>query len=104
MCVNVPLLNVFGLPGRVPHNPGMTQSDKVRSFVLEHFIAPARKRGDATVEVRAGDVHKALGFSQRSPLVCGALGSLKFQQESNVKLRERRGPGVGMSTTFVFEI
>ena len=67
-------------------------------------LAPARKRGAKTVQIRAGDIHKALRFAQRSALVCGALGSLIFQEEYKVKLLSRDGPGVGMSTMFTYEV
>ncbi len=82
----------------------MTSSDDVREHAVTTYIDPARRRGDKTVQIRAGDVHKALGFHQRSALVCGALGSLKFQEEAGVKLVSRHGPGVGMSTLFTFEV
>jgi len=82
----------------------MIPSDAVRSYVLDNYILPTRRRGQRTVQVRAGDVHKALKFSQRSALVFGALGSLKFQDECKVTLLTREGPGVGMSTTFTFEV
>jgi 5-methylcytosine-specific restriction enzyme B len=82
----------------------MNLSDTVRSHVLKNYITPARQHGQPIVSVRAGDVHKALGFPERSALVCGALGSLKFQEECNVALKERKGPGVGMTTTFVTDL
>jgi 5-methylcytosine-specific restriction protein B len=82
----------------------MSPSDAVRSYVVKRYIAPARMQGVSIVSVCAGDVHRALGFSQRSALVCGALGSLLFQNENAVRLISRTGPGVGMTTTFTFEV
>ena len=76
----------------------------MRQHAVTKYVDPARRRGDKTVQIRAGDVHKALRFHQRSALVCGALGSLKFQEEAKVKRVARNGPGVGMSTLFTFEV
>ena len=81
----------------------MSPSDSVRQYTLDHYIIPARKSRKSSVEIRAGDIHKALRFSQRSALVCGALGSQKFQEECGAKSVSRRGPGVGMNTIFTFE-
>jgi hypothetical protein len=82
----------------------MTPSDQVRQYAFDHYILPARSSDKPTATVRAGDIHKALQFSQRSALVCGALGSLVFQEQYGVKLESRQGPGVGMSTLFTFKV
>ena len=56
----------------------MTPSEQVRKYAFDRYIQPARSSGKQTVTIRAGDIHKALQFAQRSALVCGALGSLIF--------------------------
>ena len=58
----------------------MTHADRVREYCKAHLIQPARARGDTTVSIRAGDVHAALGFKNRLPLVCSALGATVFEQ------------------------
>ena len=50
-------------------------------------------------------MHKALGFHQRSALVCGRWDrSLKFQEEAKSGSFRAMGREVGMSTLFTFEV
>ena len=84
----------------------MTKSDQVRDYVLKNYIAHARARSQTPVAVIvvAGDVAKALKLSNRLPLVCGALGALKFQKAHSIRLVKRSGPGQGATATFVFAV
>jgi hypothetical protein len=79
-------------------------SDTVREYVYQHYILPARKQHLARVAVRAGDVAKAMSLRKRMPLVCGAIGTVKFQAKYGVKLLERSGPGNGSNATFTFHV
>ena len=87
----------------VPEVPGSV-SDEVRAYVSEKYIEPARRRGERTVTVRAGDVHKALGLRNRVPLVIQALTSGLFQQLSAVHLIKTVGPKQSTTTELWFEI
>lgn len=78
-------------------NEGHTAA--VRRYVRERYIYPAKREGRNTFQVRVGEVHKALGFSNRVPLVCNALGSRKFLEENSLRLIKRSGPPSGQSTT-----
>jgi 5-methylcytosine-specific restriction protein B len=80
----------------------VTQSDQVIQYVLRSYIEPARKRGDAEVSIKAGDVHKALRWSNRVPSVCQALASKRFLEQNQLTLTEKQGPPSGLSTTTVF--
>lgn len=80
----------------------MTQSDQVIQYVQRLYIEPAKKRGDAEVSVKAGDVHKALHWSNRVPSVCQALSSKRFLEQNQLALIEKQGPPSGLSTTTVF--
>jgi hypothetical protein len=81
----------------------MNASDQVRQFVQDRYILPARKRGDSTVTVRAGEVHKALNWElKRVPLVCSALSTRKFLRSAHLELISRSGPPSGQSTTVEF--
>lgn len=82
----------------------MTLSDKVRRFVFHEYIEPARRRGNKTVTVRAGDVHSQMGLTQRLPLVCSALGTLLFQERYNVGLVRREGPANGSNSYFTYQV
>jgi len=80
----------------------MTQSDQVIQYVQRSYIEPAKKRGDSAVSIKAGDVHKALRWSNRVPSVCQALSSKRFLEQNHLTLIEKQGPPSGLSTTTVF--
>ena len=80
----------------------MTQSDQVIQYVQRLYIEPAKKRGDSAVSIKAGDVHKALRWSNRVPSVCQALSSKRFLEQNHLTLIEKQGPPSGLSTTTVF--
>jgi hypothetical protein len=80
----------------------MTHSDQVIQYVQRLYIEPAKKRGDAEVSIKAGDVHKALHWSNRVPSVCQALSSKRFLEQNQLTLIEKQGPPSGLSTTTVF--
>jgi hypothetical protein len=79
--------------------PDASESDRVRQFVAEEYVKPARIRGDRSFSVVVGDVHRSLGFRNRVPLVCTALKSNKFLQEHHLVLKKAEGPPSGLSTT-----
>ena len=82
----------------------MSYSDTVRQHCLVHFVEPARARGDETVTIRAGDVHMALAFKKRMPLVCSALGSNLFENQYHVERVGVEGPLNGANATFTFRL
>ena len=78
-------------------------ADRIRDFVIDAYIEPARTEGQKEVRVRAGDVDKALGYRyRRLPLICAALRSKKFLTAARVELRSEVGPPSGASTTTTF--
>jgi hypothetical protein len=78
-------------------------TDRVREYAQREYIEPARKRGDITVRIVAGEVHKALRLQNRVPQVCNALRSRKFLEENHLALVVAEdGPPSGMSTTMTF--
>ena len=82
----------------------MTHADDVRDYVFEHYIRPARERGEKSVVVRVGDVHSALRYTNRLPLVCAALGAMKFHDKHRLTLPKTDGPMQSTTTTFTFGI
>ena len=79
-------------------------SDETRIYCGDHYIIPARTRGQKEVIIRSGDVHHELNFTNRLPLVCGALGSTKFENMARVKRKSIDGPTNGANTKFIFYI
>jgi hypothetical protein len=77
-------------------------SELVRQYAVSNYLAPARRRGDRTVHVHVGTVHKALRLGNRVPLVCTALEAQKFLRENGLRLIEKTGPPSGQSTTVTY--
>ena len=82
----------------------MSFADYVRRYCKENYIDPARARGEKTVTIRSGDVHSALNYRNRYPLVCSAIGSNLFEELCSVKRISVEGPLNGVSTLFTFEL
>jgi len=80
----------------------MTFSEQVRQYFQSNYVTPARERGQASVVVKAGEIHSKLGWTRRVPLVCAALSSQKLQRKVGVRLTEKEGPPSGQSPTVVF--
>jgi hypothetical protein len=80
----------------------MSLSDLVIRHVQTAYLGPARERGERTVRVKAGDVHRDLRWANRVPSVCTTLSSRKFQRTAGVELIAKEGPPSGQSTTVVF--
>ncbi len=79
-------------------------ADEIREYVFRTYIEPARKQGARKVTIQAGDVHKKMGLSKRMPAVCGAIGTIKFQETYKASLMDRKGPTQGARVYFTFEI
>lgn len=79
-------------------------ADEIREFVFQKYIEPARKQGERTVTVRAGDVHEQMRLSGRMPAVCGAIGTQKFQETYGVRQVKREGHTQGANVFFTFEV
>lgn len=77
-------------------------SEQVRIHAAGTYIGAGRKRGDPTVRIVAGDVHRALGLHNRYPLVCNALSSRKFLAENRLELVQREGPPSGQGARVAF--
>jgi hypothetical protein len=80
----------------------MTFSEEVQQYFQGNYVIPARQRGQASVEVKAGDIHSKLGWTRRVPLVCAALSSKKLQRNVGVRLTKKVGPPSGQSPTVIF--
>jgi len=80
----------------------MNLADRIRAYVIDNLIAPARAKGQPTLTVRAGTVHKALDLKNRMPAVCGALDAAKFYEAVGVTLIKRAGPRQASRAEWVF--
>jgi len=82
----------------------MSFADDVRQYCKDAYVDPARNKGEKTVTIRSGDVHSALNYRDRYPLVCSAIGPNLFEELCNVKRISVEGPLNGVSTLFTFEL
>jgi hypothetical protein len=77
-------------------------TDRVRDYARREYIDLARRRGESTVRIVAGDIHRALRLHNRVPLVCSALASGEFLRKNHLRIEKREGPPSMMSTTVTF--
>jgi hypothetical protein len=75
---------------------------KIREFVRREYIEPAIRRGEATIEILVGDIHRRMHLQNLAPNVCQALSGRKFLQENHLILEKRDGPPSGLGTTVKF--
>ena len=64
----------------------ISQADRIRSFAAARLVNPARDAGEPTLTIRAGDVARDMGLSNRAASVCSALGSSQFLREAGLRL------------------
>ncbi|MDW3098852.1 MAG: AAA family ATPase [Alphaproteobacteria bacterium] len=85
--------------------PGaIKDADRIRQYVLEHYIEPVRHEGGDHVEVLVRDVNQALGLKEAWPNICQALGGRIFQGMAQVPEPERIGADQSSATVFRFDL
>lgn len=80
----------------------MGLNEEVQQHVRVAYLEPAKRRGESTIRITAGDIHRDLHWINRVPSVCTTLSSQKFQRETGLKLISKETPPSGMSTRAVF--
>ncbi len=75
-------------------------ADRIRQYVLEHYIEPARDKGRDQVEVLVRDVNEALGLKEAWPNICQVLGGRIFQDMAQIPEPERIGADQSSTTVF----
>lgn len=85
--------------------PGSSKdADRIRQYVLEHYIEPAREDGRGQVEVLVREVNVALGLNQAWPNICQALKGRIFQDLAQVPPPEQIGADQSSATIFRFDV
>lgn len=82
----------------------MSHSDDVREYCINNIIEPARIGGEREVVIGAVDIHTAMAYRNRMPLVCAALGAKKFEDITGVERVSLTGPTNGANAIFTFRI
>lgn len=80
----------------------MKLSEEVQRHVQDAYVKPAQRRGETTIRIKAGDVHRALHWVNRVPSVCTTLSSKKLQKETGLELIAKEGPPSGFGTRAEF--
>ena len=75
-------------------------ADRIRQYVLEHVIEPAREEGRAHVDICVSDVNAALGLREAWPDICEALAGRIFRDMAQIP--EPRQIGIAQSPDTVF--
>lgn len=79
-------------------------ADRIRRYVLEHYIESGRERDDDTVDVLVRDVNEALKLNQAWPNICQALIGRKFLEMADLGPPERIGADQSSATIFRFSL
>lgn len=82
---------------REKHHTGASR--RIQELIASRYVEPARRRGDKTVRVVAGDVARELQLWSRVPQVCSAMQMQRFLREQGLEIVGREGPQSGLSTT-----
>ena len=81
-----------------------TEADRIRQYVTERIIEPARQQGRTTITIRAGDVAGSMNLQHNTANVVSALRGRKFQELARVTVTGRSGPEQGPNTEFTYAI
>lgn len=79
-------------------------ADRIRQYVLEHYIETARDEGRETVDVLVSDVNRALNLNQAWPNICQALAGKIFLEQADLPPPERIGADQSSATVFRFRL
>jgi hypothetical protein len=81
----------------------VTFANQVREYAVRVYIDPARQTGAKSVQIR-GDVHSTLKLTNRHPLVCAALGAMKFRRDQSLDLVGTSGPMQSPTLIYTFRL
>ncbi len=81
-------------------------ADTIRSYAEKEYVQTARRKGLNRMQIKVGDVHRALKLTNRVPNVSSALRSRIFLEKNHLEIEEESGPpsGMGTRTTFTYRL
>lgn len=80
------------------------QTNRIRQYIKEKYIDPARRRGAKTIIIKAGEISTEMRIKNGQPAVAGALGANKFEMFAAVETISHEGPIMGAGTVFTFQV
>ena len=85
--------------------PGSAKdADRIRQYVLENYIEPARAEGRKQAEVLVRNVNTTLDLNEAWPNICQALAGRKFQELAQVPPPEQIGANQSPATVYRFDL
>ena len=81
-----------------------SQADRIRHYVLERYINPARERGDASVTIVVGPLNNEMGLKMAWPNICQALEGRKFLEMAGVTPPVAEGPKQSTTRKLAFAL
>lgn len=91
-------------PDEVVTTNDETQADRIRHYVLERYINPARQRGEASVSIVVGPLNNEMGLHMAWPNICQALEGRKFRDLANVPVPVAEGPKQSTTRKLTFAL
>ncbi|MCW4005848.1 MAG: hypothetical protein NWF04_04535 [Candidatus Bathyarchaeota archaeon] len=68
--------------------------EQIRTFVIEKHFKPAMSKGEKTITLVSGVIHRQMGLEDRMPAVCNALRSKDPWGFPVTFVKEERAPTV----------
>lgn len=81
-----------------------SEADRIRQYVLENYINPARDRGDVNSTVIVGVLNKEMGLKMAWPNICQALEGKKFLELAEVPPPLAQGPKQSTTRKLTFDL
>jgi hypothetical protein len=80
-------------------------ADRIREYVYERYIKPAKDNGLFRVSFRATDIHQGMGFIKHDyPNIIGALCSEIMKTRYGVKKIRREPPSDAPDILIIYEL
>ncbi|NTS66160.1 AAA family ATPase [Sphingomonas sp. HHU CXW] len=81
-----------------------SQADRIRQYVLAHYIEPARRHGNPNVTVIVGPLNNEMGLHMSWPNICQALEGRKFLELAKVPAPVAQGPKQSTTRQLTFDL
>jgi hypothetical protein len=81
----------------------LKDADRIREFVYQNYISPAKEKGLSEVSVLAREIHDRMGFTKNNyPNICGALTRPLMKKKYELKNIKREPPSNGPNVKITF--
>ncbi|MHB8087367.1 MAG: hypothetical protein ACYDH2_03875 [Anaerolineaceae bacterium] len=81
---------------------GITKAQRIRNYVIEKKINPAKSQGQKQIRIQASIIHHEMELINCFPSVCEAIDMESFQIQNKLELLERKGPKNSSTVEWLF--